>query len=75
MNYSRILIIEDDKYILNFISLSLKTSGYNFQCASTGLEGLSLFYSNKPDIVLLDLGLPDSDGIEIIKSIIYILLV
>lgn len=69
MNYSRILIIEDDKYILNFISLSLKTSGYNFQCASTGLEGLSLFYSNKPDIVLLDLGLPDSDGIEIIKSI------
>lgn len=64
-----ILIIEDDKYILNFISLSLKTSGYNFTTASKGIEGLSLVYSNKPDVILLDLGLPDMDGIEIIKKI------
>ncbi|MCC5911730.1 MAG: response regulator transcription factor [Clostridiaceae bacterium] len=65
----KILIIEDDKYILNFISLSLKTSGYAFETARTGLEGMSLFYSNRPDIILLDLGLPDIDGIDIIKSI------
>lgn len=64
-----ILIIEDDKYILNFISLSLKTSGYNFTTASKGIEGLSLVYSNKPDVILLDLGLPDMDGVEIIKKI------
>ena len=68
-NLSRILIIEDDKYIQNFISLSLKTNGYNFDKASTGMEGLSLFYNNNPDIVLLDLGLPDIDGIEVIKLI------
>jgi len=68
-NNTRILIIEDDKYILNFISLSLKTQGYLFETASTGIEGLSLFNSNNPDIVLLDLGLPDMDGIEIIKTI------
>ncbi|QUH25821.1 response regulator [Serpentinicella alkaliphila] len=65
----KILIIEDDKYIRNFISLSLKTSGYVFETAKTGLDGISLFYSNHPDIILLDLGLPDIDGIDIIKSI------
>ncbi|SDK92133.1 response regulator [Natronincola ferrireducens] len=65
----KILIIEDDKYILNFISLSLKTSGYTFEIAKSGMEGISLFYSHHPDIILLDLGLPDIDGIDIIKSI------
>jgi two-component system KDP operon response regulator KdpE len=65
----RILIIEDDKYILNFLSLSLKAMGYTFETASTGMEGMSLFYSNNPDMILLDLGLPDIDGIDIIKSI------
>lgn len=65
----RILIIEDDKYILNFISLSLKTWGYSYETASNGIDGMSLFYSNRPDIILLDLGLPDIDGLDIIKSI------
>lgn len=64
-----ILIIEDDKYIQNFIALSLKTNGYQFMIASTGLEGMSLFYSHHPDIILLDLGLPDIDGIEVIENI------
>lgn len=68
-NNLKILIIEDDKYILNFLSLSLKASGYTFETASTGMAGMSLFYSNQPEIVLLDLGLPDIDGIDIIKSI------
>lgn len=65
----RILIIEDDKYIQNFISLSLKTNGYSFDKASTGIEGISLFNINNPNIVLLDLGLPDIDGIEVIQLI------
>ncbi|MPW27242.1 response regulator [Alkalibaculum sp. M08DMB] len=64
-----ILIIEDDKYILNFISLSLKTKGYSFRTARTGIDGVSLFNNDRPDIVLLDLGLPDIDGIEIIRLI------
>lgn len=64
-----ILLIEDDKYIQNFISLSLKTNGYQYMSASTGLEGMSLFYSHHPDIILLDLGLPDIDGIEVIQNI------
>jgi two-component system KDP operon response regulator KdpE len=64
-----ILIIEDDKYILNFLSLSLKAMGYSLETTSTGIEGLSLFYSNNPDMILLDLGLPDIDGIDIIKSV------
>lgn len=68
-NNLKILIIEDDKYIINFLSLSLRTSGYSFETASTGIEGLTLFNSNPPDIILLDLGLPDIDGIEIIKSV------
>lgn len=65
----KILIIEDDKYILNFISLSLKASGYSFVTAGTVADGVSLFYSHNPDIVLLDLGLPDEDGIKVVEIV------
>lgn len=65
----KILIIEDDKYIVNFLSLSLKTNGYGFNYATNGAEGLSLFLTYGPSIVLLDLGLPDMDGIEVIRQI------
>lgn len=69
MENARILIVEDDKTILNFLSISLKTNGYRFETAQTGLEGISLFLSNNPDVVLLDLGLPDVDGIEVLRQI------
>lgn len=68
-NNLKILIIEDDKYILNFISMSLKASEYYFVTANTASDGISLFHSHNPDIVLLDLGLPDADGIDVIKAI------
>lgn len=68
-NKLKILIIEDDKYILNFISLSLKASGYSFVTAGTVTDGISLFYSHNPDIVLLDLGLPDEDGIKVVQTV------
>ena len=68
-NNLKILIIEDDKYILNFISMSLKASEYNFVTAGTAEDGILLFHSHNPDMVLLDLGLPDIDGIEVIKEI------
>ncbi|MDP4109811.1 MAG: response regulator transcription factor [Bacillota bacterium] len=64
-----ILLIEDDKYILNFITVSLKSNGYRFFTAGNGAGGLALLQANNPDLVLLDLGLPDMDGIEVIRRI------
>ena len=64
-----VLIIEDDRYIANFLALSLKKEQYQTMNASTAQEGLSLCYANHPDLILLDLGLPDMDGIEVIKTI------
>jgi two-component system KDP operon response regulator KdpE len=63
------LVIEDDRYISNFIAVSLKKEGYKVTVADSAGFGLSLFSSNHPDIVLLDLGLPDRDGLEVIKEI------
>ncbi len=64
-----VLVIEDDKYISNFIAVSLKKEGYKVLLAENADEGLFLFSSNHPDIVLLDLGLPDRDGLEVIRDI------
>lgn len=64
-----ILIIEDDKNIQNFLSISLKTNGYRHETASTGLDGISLFLSNNPDLILLDLGLPDIDGLTVLEHV------
>ena len=69
MNNTTILIVEDDKTIQNFLKVTLKTQNYNYIIAETGLIGLSLFYANRPDLVLLDLGLPDIEGIEVLKQI------
>ncbi len=64
-----ILLIEDDKKIVNFMSMALKAKGYRLTVAPTGNGGILSFCTDKPDIILLDLGLPDKDGIEIIKEI------
>jgi two-component system KDP operon response regulator KdpE len=69
INELRVLVIEDDKYISNFIAVSLKKEGDKVTLADSADEGLFLFSSNHPDIVLLDLGLPDKDGLEVIKEI------
>ncbi len=68
-NNPRILIIEDDTSILKFLSISLKTNGYRYDTASTGIEGLSLFLANNPDVILLDLGLPDIDGLTVLEQV------
>ena len=65
----KILIVEDDKYIINFISMSLKKEDYDFVIAKTCGEANALFYANRPDMIILDLGLPDIDGINIIRQI------
>lgn len=66
---STIIIIEDEKSICNFIETTLISNHYKVITASTGQEGLSFVTSYFPDLILLDLGLPDIDGIEIIKQI------
>ena len=64
-----ILIIEDDRNILNFLSISLKNNDYQYITADRAVDGLALFNSGKPDLILLDLGLPDIDGIRVIEQI------
>ena len=68
-NNPLILIVEDDNHIKNLISTTLKVNKYNFLIASSGNEAIMLAVSHKPDIILLDLGLPDMDGVEIIKNV------
>ena len=65
----QILVIEDEEYILDFIVKNLSVQGYKVLCAKTGTEGLSLITSHCPDVILLDLGLPDIDGLEIIQKV------
>lgn len=70
MNEKRvILVIEDERTISNFICRALHASDYKAIAASSGKEGLSLFFSHQPDLVLLDLGLPDMDGLEILARL------
>ena len=64
----RILLIEDDPRIRRFLRASLPTQGYELLEAGTGSEGLSLAASQVPDIILLDLGLPDMEGIEVSRE-------
>ena len=64
-----ILIIEDDKYISHFIDISLSKENYAVLIAGTAAEGLFLFTSYRPDIVLLDLGLPDRDGVDLLREL------
>ena len=64
-----VLIVEDDKYIMSLTTIYLKDEGYKTVAAITGKEAVALFYANNPDIILLDLGLPDMDGMEVIRQI------
>ena len=69
MHKFTVLVVEDEKNICDFISKVLTSHDYRVSCASTGKEALSLASSLCPDIILLDLGLPDLDGIEVIQKI------
>jgi two-component system KDP operon response regulator KdpE len=66
---TNIIIIEDEKNICSFIERILEPQGYRVVSAYTGKEGLQLINSGHPDLILLDLGLPDIDGLEIIKQV------
>jgi len=64
-----ILIVDDEKSIRNFLRVSMETQGYKCIDASDGATGLMLAISQSPDVLILDLGLPDMDGVEVIKKI------
>lgn len=64
-----VLLVEDDKSICSFITTSLSGNGYRITSALTGKEGLSLAASLCPDVILLDLGLPDMDGCQVLMQL------
>ncbi len=69
MNKPTILVVEDDLPVRNLITTTLKTHDYKYLTAPNGSEAVLLASSHNPDVVFLDLGLPDIDGIEVIKQI------
>ena len=69
MNKTLILVVEDDRPIRNLIVTTLKTHDYKYLAAENGFSAILEASSHNPDIVLLDLGLPDMEGVEVIKKI------
>ncbi|MBO5279209.1 MAG: response regulator transcription factor [Lachnospiraceae bacterium] len=69
MNKTLILVVEDDRPVQNLIITTLKAHDYRYLTAMSGETAILESSSHNPDIVLLDLGLPDMDGIEVIKKI------
>ncbi len=65
----RVLLIEDDPHIRRFLRASLGTQGYELLEAENGRDGLAQATSQSPDLVLLDLGLPDMEGLEVIRHL------
>ena len=65
----RILIIEDDRAICSFMRRVLEANGYEAIAAFTGREGQSMLTSHCPDVVILDLGLPDMEGMQVLSEL------
>ena len=69
MNKPLILVVEDDGTVRNLITITLKSNEYRFLTAFNGESAIAAASTQQPDIVLLDLGLPDMDGVEVIRRI------
>ena len=65
----KVLIVEDEQSISNFISTILEANGYDTIIVRSGEEALTMVSSHCPDLIILDLGLPDMDGIEVLKEV------
>ena len=68
-NKYKVLIIEDERNIRHFVKTILMTNGYQIIEAKTAVEGKMAFMSHSPDVVILDLGLPDGDGMDFLKLV------
>ena len=68
-NLPKILIVDDEPQIRRFLRLGVPPHGYECIEAATGAEALKLFAKERPDVVILDLGLPDQDGFSVIQEI------
>lgn len=68
-NGGRILIVDDELQIRRFLRISLASQGYEVIEAESGVQALAAVYTQAPDVVLLDLGLPDQDGQEVLRAI------
>ena len=66
---SLILIVEDDAAVRNLMAVTLETRGYRYHLAQNGTEALIEATTHQPDVILLDLGLPDMEGVEIIRKV------
>ena len=66
---ARILVVDDEPQILRAVRTNLSRHGYQVDVASTGRQALDLHARRRPDLVLLDLGLPDMDGVEVIRTL------
>jgi two-component system KDP operon response regulator KdpE len=64
-----ILVVEDDPQIRRFLRATLAAEGYQFHEALTAEEGAAQAAARRPDLILLDLGLPDHDGLEVIRRV------
>lgn len=69
MSGSRILVIDDEAAIRRLLKISLEAEGYTFLEAATGREGLAAASTSRPEVIILDLGLPDTDGFEVLKRV------
>ena len=69
MNKYKVQVIEDEINICNFMKMIFETHEYQAIFSQRGESGLTMFWSHHPDVVILDLGLPDMDGTEVIKQI------
>lgn len=67
MAAEKLLIVEDEPRIASFLSKGLRAQGYTVEHVTTGAEGLTAARERGPDLIVLDLGLPDIDGLEVLR--------
>jgi len=67
---SKILVVDDEKPLLRTMAVNLRARGYDVELAWTGAQALALAARHHPDAIVLDLGLPDMDGVDVIRGLV-----